>query len=56
MKKKIKDLTISDLSSLKPKYLLSCPPFIYFLRDSDDRDTPDIFIKKYGDEEVEIDE
>ena len=48
MKKKIKDLTISDLSNLKPKYLLSCPPFIYFLRDSDDREVLDIFIKKNG--------
>ncbi len=56
MKKKIKDLTISDLSSLKPKYLLSCSPFIYFLRDADDRDSLDIFIKKWGDEAVEIDD
>ena len=56
MKKKIKDLTLNDLINLTPKYLLSCPPFIYFFRDSDDRDTAEVFIKKYGEREVEVDE
>ncbi len=53
MKKKIKDLTLSDLSKLDPSYLLSCPPLSYFL---DDIDTPDIFLAKWGDEEIEVDE
>jgi len=56
MTKRVKDLTITDLAKIKPAYLLSCPPFCYLLKDSDDRDTIDVFIKKWGEREVEIDE
>lgn len=52
MKKKIKDLTVQDLAKLNPN---QTEPFCLFLN-PDNRQTPQEFLEKWGDCEVEVNE